>query len=359
MPRSFSIAISFCATFSLSLPASAMLIDKIGGDFGSATVAKFMDEAQTDATPDDSTVGFTLQDNPLLRRWQLRAFNYLTKSPNLSTGLDVTLDTQLELDLYKFPKGHPQAVQWIVITGANCSEIVFDDVFDTIRIVFKPVKPAITPSLDTSDFTSMLAVDFYYSGKKTDPGAVTHGPSIVFTDAVSDDVGRPGHPSSDTLRGFAWQVNGIAGNPVSARYIFGDRFAAAQGFDPQEARGFLDGDPSNHGFTATLPAPVEFPIDLGSAAEEFLQVDLDNVKFSARDFQVGVFPPRLRIESIEVIPEGVRLTWNAEAGRSYAVESGPAPDQISHVEASGLSGPDFVDSGHPSDAAKFYRVLEE
>lgn len=359
MRRIHSITLVVIAAFSLSHPASAMLIDRISGDFGIARVSDFMDEAQTDETPDDSTVRFTLNDNPAMHRWEWRAERYLSGSLDLTSGLDVTLESQLEVNLFKYPKGHPQAVQWIVILGANCGQIQFDDKSNMLRLVFEPVKPALTPSLDTSGFTSVMGVDFYYSGMKTDPSAVSFGPPIIIINALSDDVGWPAHPSSDRLRGFAWQVNGIAGNPVNADFILGGRFAADRGFDPNAARGFLDGDPTNHGFTATLPADPGFPINLGAAGEPFYRLGMTNIKFSARDFQVGVFPEPLRIENIEVVAEGVRLTWNAEPGKTYAVESGPALDQINQVEASGQSGPEYTDAGGPSDAAKFYRLREE
>lgn len=359
MPKHLSLAIAVSAVFVLSLPASAMQIDKISGSFGTAIVSDFQDEAQTDQTPDESTVRFTLQDNSGRGRWELRGKYFLDGSLNLSAGLDVTLGSQVEFDLFKYPKGHPQAVQWIAILGSNCSQIEFSDKSNKLRLVFEPVKPAITPSLDTAGYTAMLGVDFYYSGMKSDPNAPDFGPPIVILDAVSDDVARPGHPSSDLLRGFAWQVNGVAGKPVAAQFIYGGRFAADQGFDPQAARGYLDGDPSNQGFTATLPSAPGFPINLGDPAEEFLQVKLDNVKFSTRDFQVGVFPEPLRIESIKLVPEGIRLAWNAEPGKTYTVESGPALDQVNEEEASTQSGPEYTDPDGPSNAAKFYRLREE
>ena len=146
----------------VALPLNAMIQNKISIKGISAYVTGFND-AQSDKNPDATTARFTLQDNPSKKCWEFRVWNLQANSLDLSSGLDVTLGTDIELEFQKYPAGDPQGVRWIYIQGADLRDFKYSDMNDTIAMKIRPIAPSRTMGYPTTH-TAALGVNFYYSG---------------------------------------------------------------------------------------------------------------------------------------------------------------------------------------------------
>jgi hypothetical protein len=321
----------------------------------------FVGVYDSDETVNASTVRLTLENDFMNKRWSLRFKNAQTGSQDLTAGLDLTLGIPFTLVMPMYPKGDAQAVQTMVVQGLNLGDVVFDYTMNTVRFTVEPVAPAMSASHNGgSSYTAGAGVDFYYSGMAENPALINYGPPIVVTDAFLDDVWAPAHPSSASLIGRAIRVDGVDHEPVDARFIFGARFAAAMGVDFANFRGYVDGASDREGFTFSGPTLYGRSIDQGGEEEVFQSFLARNLRFSAVDIQVGVLPDPLRITDIVREGEGVRILWNAAAGRTYSIETRTAVDATATVPVTGLTGADYLDvTPPPGSGVKIYRVRED
>lgn len=333
---------------------------RIGG-FVRSFADPFAGEYDSDETVDASTVRLKLDNDFVNKRWSLRFQNAQTGSQDLTAGLDLTLGVSFTVEMPMYPKGDPQAVKTMVVQGLNLGDVVFDYAMNTVRFTVEPVAPAMTASHTGSPgYTAGAGVDFYYSGMAENPALINYGPPIVVTDAFLDDVWAPAHPSSASLTGRAIRVDGVDHEPVDAWFIFGARFAAAMGVDFANFRGYVDGASDREGFTFSGPTPYGGAIDQGGDEEVFQSFSIRNLRFSAVDIQVGVLPDPLRITDIVREGEGVRIRWNATAGRSYSIETRTAVDAEPNVPATGLTGAEYLDANPlPGSGLKIYQVRED
>lgn len=339
-----------------ALNAEAMLIHQIRFNKQAMFVSPDLSEARTDQNPDSSTVRVTLGDNPAEKRWELRFWNWGTGTRDLSSGLDITTGTDLYIRLQKFPKGHPQGVRAIYLDGIDLRDVKYSDSTDMIELNFRPMMPVVSAS-HSGGITAFAGVVFPYRGMPQDPGEITYAPPIITGNVVCSDLSKAQHPSSDLLRGTALRVNGIDGQRADFQFVLGSRYAMAKGFSLDQMEAYLDGMKPATGFGFGPITAPPFSINMGETTETFRIMPVFNQHFSARDIQVGVLPAPLRFTGINLETGGVRLFWNAEAGKNYAIEFFPALGSTPSPLGSNLSGPEFLDAQPPAaNQARFYRL---
>lgn len=340
---------------SLAFCAQGMIENQIRVGGVNVTFTGF-NEAQTDATPDASTAGFTMTDNPLGKYWEWSVFNLQTGSKNLTAGLDVTLGTDIEVQFQKFPNGHQQGVRWIYIQGADLRDFVYSDVTDTIDMKIRPTVPARTVGHPTAH-TAGLGIRFYYGGVTTAP--IDYSPPVILGNVFLSDLVKPQHPSSDLLWGRAIRLDGIQGEQVRADFLFGSSYADRWNIDLDDFRGYLDGEVPASGFSATLPATPSFSVNMGISGEEFRIMTILNHNFSAHDIQAGVFRAAPQFTGVQRETTGVRVFWNADTNRTYRLESFAILGGTTNIVATNLPGPNYLDTTIGANPARFYRLREE
>lgn len=343
-----------------SITAQGDLIDRI--KIGSITWTGDTAEARSDDTPDSTTVRATLVNNFAKSRWEFRLSNYLTGSPDLTSGLDVTLGTEVNARFYLYGLGSPESPQWIYVHGANVNFVQFQGVpnpgVSSLEVHFQPVAPIFSSSY-TGGYTATAGIDFPYSGVSVDPSGINYAPPVVSGNVICEDIGAAQDPSSAMLHGLAIGVSGMDGHQADLDFLYGSNFAANQGFDPNGAKAYLDGMTPQSGFGYTSPSSPSYSVDLGDAGETYYGMHVYNVKFSTHDIQVGEFPEPLTFTGINLESNGVRLFWNADTNKTYAVEALETLGGATNVLGSHLTGPSFLDTTALMDSQRFYRVREE
>ena len=339
----------------VALPLNAMIQNKISIKGISAYVTGFND-AQSDKNPDATTARFTLQDNPSKKCWEFRVWNLQANSLDLSSGLDVTLGTDIELEFQKYPAGDPQGVRWIYIQGADLRDFKYSDMNDTIAMKIRPIAPSRTMGYPTTH-TAALGVNFYYSGTASAPP--TYSPPVALGTVFLDDLQMPQHPSSSLLWGRAVRIDGIDNEPVRLDYIFGSTYADRWNLNLNDFRGYMDGQPSAPGFSASLPAKPSYSLDMGRAGETFVHIVSTAVKFSPHDFQFGVFRPAPMFTGIQREPSGARVSWVPDTSRKYQLQYFSSLAGTVHILATNLSGSSYLDTTIGAAPFRFYRLREE
>jgi len=319
-------------------------------------------EARSDDTPDSTTVRATLQNNFAKSRWEFRLSNYLTGSPDLTSGLDVTLGTEINAKFNLYGLGNSQSPQWIYVHGANVSNVQFQGIpspgVSTFEIHFQPVMPTLSVSY-AGGHTATAGIDFPYSGMSVDPSTINFAPPVISGNVICEDIGAAQDPSSTMLHGVAIGVSGMDGHQADFDFMYGSNFAASQGFDPMQAKAYLDWMTPASGFGFTDPSTPSYSVDLGDSGETYYTVHAFNVHFSTHDIQVGVFPEPLTFTGISLESTGVRLLWNADSNKTYTIESFETLGGATNVLGSNLTGPSFLDTDAFTDSQRFYRIREE
>ena len=339
----------------VALPLNAMIENKISINGFSAYFTGFND-AQSDKDPDASTVRFTLKDNPAKKCWEFRVWNLQTRSLDLTSGLDVTLGTDIDIQFQKYPNGDPQGVRWIYIQGADLRGFTYSDVTDTIDMKIRPIAPSRTMGYPTTH-TAALGINFYYPGMPSAPP--TYSPPIALGTVFLDELQSPQHSSSSLLWGRAVRIDGIDNEPVRLDYIFGSTYADRWNLNLNDFRGYLDGQPSAPGFSASLPAKPSNAMDMGRPGETFVHIVSIAAKFSPHDFQFGVFRPAPRFTGIQRDPSGARVSWVPDTSRKYQLEYFSTLAETPHILATNLSGSSYLDTTIGTAPFRFYRLREE
>lgn len=334
-----------------ALPSKGM-IEKVIGDFREIGFNHF----RSDLVADGTSVDAKLTDDPTKKCWRLEFTDSLTGSPNLTTNLDFTAGDDIDLEVQKFPNGNAQAVKSIYIQGFDVRDFSYSDVTDLIKFKIRPVaSPAITVG-HTNPMTAGAAIYFFYSGVFEAP--ISYSPPVIIGNVSPDAIELPQHPSSQLLQGTAVRVDGIQGEQVRLEYLIGSTYADRWGLDINAFRGYIDGEEPASGDSATLPATPSYSVDMGKPGEEFVDIKMLIRNFSPHDIQVGVFPEPLGFTDISREAGGVRLTWNPEAGKSYTLQYFLTLGGAPNVLATGLTGPEFLDTD-TGNTTRFYRLVEE
>ena len=344
--------------FSLPAMSDQILGVRIGSVDWSGTFPGY--DAWSDDMPDATTVRATMMNNTTLNRWEFRLWNYQTASPDLTSGLDVTLGTEISASFNLYGLGDPQSPQWIYVHGANVNYVNFQGSvgISTLEIHLQPVAPAISASYG-GGYTAALGIDFAYSGVAQNPSSINYAPPIVVGDVLCADVGAPQHPSSAMLHGAAISVNGVNGQATSFDFLYGSNFAASQGFAPDQAEAYLDWMVPASGFSFTSPETPAYTVDLGHTGETYYHLQVFNQNFSTHDIQVGVFPQPLTFTGISREPTGIRLLWNADTNKTYTLESFETLGGPTNILGTGLTGPGFLDTNTAGHSERYYRLREE
>lgn len=234
--------------------------------------------------------------------------------------------------------------------------LAYSDNTDTIDLWLRPATPART-MLHMTQHHAALGIDFYFGGMATAP--ITYSPPIAIGSLFLDDVKKGEHPSSARLWGKAIRVNGINNESVAVDYLFGSTYADRWQLALDDFRGYLDGQPSAPGFTASLPTTPTYPVDMGRAGETFKLVATLTHQFSARDIQVGVFRPAPKFANIERDAAGIRLSFIIDSNRTYRLESFATLGGAPSVVATKLAVPEFLDTTIGAAPVRYYRLVEE
>jgi hypothetical protein len=346
MKTRISVSIVLTTLFAAST-LHAELIKDFRRDGIPLTISPSLSEAWT--STGSAGVRATLTDNPVRMCYECRFWNYQTASPNLTSGLEITAGTDLYLDFFIYPQGHPLAIKTIYIYGTDVRNVNYDDVNNTLRLNMRPVAPTVSASL-AGGYTAIAGIDFNYNNNAQ---TINYTPPIVWGDVIWTDISRSQHPSSRNLLGYAVRVNGVQGQPATLNYLLGTKYAAWRKYDLLQTRGYLDGETPASGFNYTLDDPTT-PVTTTVANDTtFKRLNVVNQNFSARDIQAGVF---LRFTNIVREGGGVRLNWNRQTTNLYTIQYFSNLGGPTNILSTNLPGPSFLDAQSVSNSARFYRL---
>lgn len=253
----------------------------------------------TDEAPDETTVHGDLWNNFQERRWQIDFKHSLTDSLKLEVGYDIGPETEVKIDFFIYPRGHPETINSVKMKGETL-EAHYDDTVDTFEWRGFPILQTPSQSFPGNPFYA-LSIFFSYDGNSPShpAGEFDYGNTLFQTNVHLDDLGMLMHPSGQWLWGGGFNVHGTEDTEAEMK-VFGRRIFIRNAFggfeDPLSVRSYINGIVPRMDFS--MDTKQEMPADFTLSAQmEDTPGDNDvfsyDIKASYRlnsyDLQIGLF----------------------------------------------------------------------